>query len=89
VVKPFPPQARPQITLRSPGQESQFIATMIPTGVGILLPGELTSLLTGPWRAAPEIEIKVAEGGTAGDGVVALSGLPKALQSLKAECIQK
>jgi hypothetical protein len=62
---------------------------MIPTGAGILLPGEATSLLTGPWRAAPEIEIKVAEGGTAIDGVVALSGLPKALQSLNAECVQK
>lgn len=89
VVESFPPQARPEISLRSPGQESQFIATMIPTGAGILLPGDATSLLTGPLRAAPEIEIKVTEGGTAIDGVVALSGLPRALQSLNAECVQK
>jgi hypothetical protein len=89
VVEPFPPQARPQITLRGPAQESQFIGTMIPTGAGILLPGDATSLVTGRWRTAPEIEIKVAEGGTAVDGVVALSGLPEALQSLDAECVQK
>ncbi|MGH6842750.1 MAG: hypothetical protein ACREDV_11800 [Methylocella sp.] len=89
VVEPFPPQARPQITLRGPGRESQFVATMIPTGAGILLPAEAANLLTGPWRAAPEIEIKVADGGTAIDGFVALSGLPIALQSLTAECVQK
>ncbi|MGQ0445741.1 MAG: hypothetical protein ACT4O2_11625 [Beijerinckiaceae bacterium] len=89
VVEPFPPQARPQITLRGPGRESHFVAAMIPTGAGILLPAEAASLLTGPWRAAPEIEIKVADGGTAIDGVVALSGLPIALQSLNAECVQK
>ncbi|MGH6794485.1 MAG: hypothetical protein ACREDD_11230 [Methylocella sp.] len=60
MVEPFPPPARPQITLRVAGQESQFIGTIIPTGAGIRLPGDATSLLTGPWRTAREIEIKVA-----------------------------
>jgi hypothetical protein len=89
VVEPFPPQARPQIILRTPRQESQFIGTIIPTGAGIRLPGEAKSLVTGPWQTARELEIKVADGGAHVDGVVALTGLPKALQSLNAECIQK
>jgi hypothetical protein len=89
VVEPFSPHARPQITLRTPGQESQFIGKVIPSGAGIRLPGDATSLVTGPWRTAPELEIKVVAGGAAIDGVVALSGLPKALQSLDAECVQK
>ena len=89
VIEPFPPHARPQITLRTPGQESQFIGTIIPTGAGIRLPGDATSLVTGPWRTARELEIKVAHGGAAIDGVVALSGLPEALQSRNAECVQK
>ena len=37
VIEPFPPHARPQITLRTPGQESQFIGTIISTGAGIRL----------------------------------------------------
>jgi hypothetical protein len=37
VVEPFPPHARPQITLRTPGPESQFIGTIISTGAGIRL----------------------------------------------------
>jgi hypothetical protein len=65
VVEPFPPHARPQITLRTPGQESQFIGTIISTGAGIRLPGAATSLVTGPWRTPPDLEIKVAAGGAA------------------------
>lgn len=30
VVEPFPPNARPQITLRTPGQESNFVGTIYP-----------------------------------------------------------
>jgi hypothetical protein len=65
VVEPFPPHARPQITLRTPGQESQFIGTIISTGAGIRLPGDATSLVTGPWRTPPDLEKKVAAGGAA------------------------
>lgn len=66
VVEPFPPHAaRPQITLRTPGQEYQFIGTIISTGAGIRLPGDATSLVTDPWRTPPDLEIKVAAGGAA------------------------
>ncbi|HUZ91798.1 MAG TPA: hypothetical protein VMU78_07860, partial [Methylocella sp.] len=89
VVDPFPPHARPQITLRTLGQKSEFVGTIIPTGAGIRLPGEATDLVTGPWHMARELEIKVTDGGTAFNGVVALAGLPEALESLNAECVQK
>ncbi|MGH6845962.1 MAG: hypothetical protein ACREC0_00570 [Methylocella sp.] len=45
--------------------------------------------MTGPCRTPRELEIKVANGGAAIAGVVALLGLPKALQSLNAESVQK
>ncbi|MDQ6870115.1 MAG: hypothetical protein M3178_17880 [Pseudomonadota bacterium] len=89
VVEPIPPHARPQSTLRTPGQEFQFIGTIIPTGAGIRLPGDATSLVTGPWWTPRELEIKMADGGAPIDGVVALSGLPEALPSLNADCGQK
>jgi hypothetical protein len=89
VVEPFPPHARPQITLRTPGQESRFVGTIIPTGAGIRLPSDATGLVTGPWHTARELEIKVAEGDADIDGVVALPGLSEALETLNAECVQK
>ena len=83
----FPPHARPQIILPTPGQESQFNGTIVPASAGIWLPGAAASLVTGPWRTVRELAIKVANGGAPiGGVVVALSGLPKALHSLNAEC---
>jgi hypothetical protein len=89
VVEPFPPHARPQITLRTLGQESKFVGTIIPTGAGIRLPSDPTALITGPWQTARELEIEVTNGGAVFKGVVALAGLPEALESLNAECVQK
>jgi hypothetical protein len=65
------------------------IGTIIPTGAEMRLPGDATSLVTGQCHMARELEIKVAAGGAEIDGTVALSGLPKALQSPNAECGQK
>jgi hypothetical protein len=89
VVEPFPPHAQPQITLRTLGQESHFVGAIIPTGAGVRLPSDATGLVTGTWHMARELEIKVTEGDAVIDGVVALAGLPEALESLNAECVQK
>lgn len=89
VVEPFPPRAQPQIILRTPDQESRFIGTIIPTGAGVRLPSDATGLIIGPWHKAREVEIKVADGDAVINGVVALTGLSEALQSLNAECVQK
>jgi len=89
VVEPFPPHAQPQVILRSSGQESSFVGTVIPTGAGIRLPSNATTLVTGPWHAARELEIRVADRDVVFDGVVTLVGLPAALDSLNAECVQK
>ncbi|WGJ15665.1 hypothetical protein QEV83_05220 [Methylocapsa sp. D3K7] len=89
VVEPFPPRARPQVTLRTSGQVFQFEGSIISTGAGILLPSDATVSLLGPWRSASELEIKVADRETVLDGVVPLSGLSTALDSLNAECVLK
>lgn len=89
VVEPFPPRAHPQITLITRGQEANFVGTIIPTGAGIRLPDDATRLLTGRWHIESELEIKVADGDATFGGAITLLGLPKALQSLSAECVQK
>lgn len=89
VVEPFPPHARPQITLRAAGQESNFSGTIIPPGAGIRLPGEAARLVTGSWHMARELEIKVSGDGAAFAGIITLSGFAEALESLNAECVQK
>jgi hypothetical protein len=89
VVEPFPPRARPQITLRTAGQEFRFEGSIITTGAGIRLPRDAAGSLIGPWQSAPELEIKVADGDSGFNGIVPLSGLSVAFDSLNAECLQK
>lgn len=88
VVEPFPPQAQPKITLRAAGQESYFVGSIIPTGAGVLLPVDGMRLATGSWRGSQELGVKITNGATVIDGVVTLSGLPAAIQSL-AGCAPK
>jgi hypothetical protein len=88
VVEPFPPQARPRISLRVAGQESYFVGSVIPTGAGILLPVDGMRLATGPWRESTELGVKIIDGETAIEGIVTLSGLKTAIQSL-AGCAPK
>lgn len=89
VVEPFPPHAHPQVTLSTPEHESRFVGTIIPTGAGIRLPSDAAGLVTNQWVRARELDIKVTDGDTMIDGVIAMSGLSEALDSLNAECVQK
>jgi hypothetical protein len=77
----------PHVAMRKAGHQNgrESACARGDTGAGIQLPGDATSFVTGPRRAARELEIKVADGGAPIDGVVALLGLPEALQSLNAE----
>ncbi len=88
VVEPFPPQSRPKITLRAAGQEFYFVGSVLATGAGLLLPADGMDLAMGPWRGADELSIKVSEGDAEIEGVVKLSGLTAAIQSL-ADCAAK
>ena len=89
VVEPFPPHAQPQVSLRTPEQMFEFAGSIIPTGAGIRLPLEAAKLAALGVGKADEVEVKVTIDGTAINGVVALTGLPKALPWLSAQCVQK
>ncbi|WP_026605694.1 hypothetical protein [Methylocapsa acidiphila] len=86
VVEPFPPHARPKITLRANEQESYLEGVVIPTGVGVRLPVDGAKLATGPWRNSEALEINIDDGAAPIHGVVELSGLTSAVASLIGEC---
>jgi hypothetical protein len=89
VVEPFPPHAKPQVSLRTPERSLEFAGSIIPTGAGIRLPLDAAKLEALEFGKADEIEVKVTSDGAAIKGVVALTGLPKALARLNAECSQR
>lgn len=88
VIEPFPPQTHPKITLHVGGQEFYFVSSVVATGVGLILPADGMQLAKGPWRNADELSVKISEGDAEISGVIKLSGLEAAIQSL-AECAAK
>lgn len=88
VVEPFPPHARPKITLRASGHEFNFEGEIIPTGAGIRLPVDGASLVSRALLGAKELGINIEDRALTVDGVVALAGLAQAFQTLNADCLR-
>jgi hypothetical protein len=88
VVEPFSPQARPKITLRADDQELYFEGKPLPTGAGLRVPADGLDLINGPWKGARDLTIRISDGDAEIGGVVELSGLTQAIQSL-ADCAGK
>jgi hypothetical protein len=86
VVTPFPPRARPSVTIGADGKEWRFDASIVPPGAELLLPKEATSLATGPWQLAHELAVKVSSSEQSFGGVVPIDGLGNALTTLTRNC---
>ena len=89
VIQPFPPRSRPQVTIGTVSQEFRFETSVIPPGAAILLPNDAASLANGPWQSLKELPIKVEQGETTIRGIVPLSGLTAAVQSLMTSCLPR
>ena len=83
LIRAFPLRARPHVVLGKPGNETRFEATIAPPGTAILLPGDATTLVNGPWQAQNDLFIRVDDGQTTIRGVVALAGLQAAFKVLR------
>lgn len=86
VVQPFPPRSKPRVTLGSPINEVSLEASVLPSGAALLLPDDAVTLAKGPWQSQVDLPIKIEDGDTKIRGVVLLSGLNTALQTLTASC---
>jgi hypothetical protein len=89
LIEPFPPRSRPSITLGAAKNEIHFEASVVPPGAAILLPDDAVALAKGPWQTLQELPITVELGKTTIRGVVPLSGLGAALQTLMAGCLAR
>jgi len=89
VVQPFPPRSKPQVTLGGPSNEIHFEASVLPSGAALLLPDEAMALANGPWQSQTDLQIRIEDGAATIHGVVALSGLGPALQTLMTSCQSK
>jgi hypothetical protein len=88
VLRPFPPRARPQVTVSAGEKDAQFAATVIPPGAALLLPPDAAALANGPWRSLAELAVTIDDEQMPVRGVISLAGLASAIKVLLANCSQ-
>lgn len=89
LIRPFPPRSHPRVTISSTGGGTQtFEASMAAAGAAVLLPDEVSAFAAGKWQTTPSLSVVVKESDTEIKGVVTLSGLREAYNSLAASCGQ-
>jgi hypothetical protein len=86
VVTPFPPRARPNVSVGAGAIETMFRATVVPPGAELRLPPEAAVLASGPWQASRELAVRVTSEAEEIKGVVPTDGLGSALATLRASC---
>jgi hypothetical protein len=86
VVNPFPPRARPNVTISSNGQEWRFDATVVSPGAELMLPVDAVDLVRGTWQSAHELTIRVTSAEQSFGGIVQIDGFAGALSKLITEC---
>jgi hypothetical protein len=87
MLTPFPPRARPVVTIGAGAREMRFDATVIPPGAELLLPPD--ALADGPLRSAREISIRIDTAGSTIKGAVVIEGLDAALAALAVNCASR
>lgn len=83
---PFPPKAKPSVSIAANGEHWEFVAQVMPPGAELLLPQESTALAFGPWQRARELSVTVTSPEQSFAGIVQIDGLSEALAMLAASC---
>jgi hypothetical protein len=85
------PHTHPKVVISTGASTLDFVATIVPPGLSLLLPPAASELASGPWSTAAEltirIEIEQADGPpTLIRGVIPMAGLREAIPPLLADC---
>jgi hypothetical protein len=88
LIRPFPPQSTPQVTIDSNGASQTFQASLTAAGAAVVLPDEVAAFAAGKWQSTPALTVTVKENDSQIKGVVELNGLREAYSSLLAGCSQ-
>jgi hypothetical protein len=86
VVSPFPPRARPTVTIGADSREWHFETRVVSPGAELLLPAEAADLAAGPWKSAHELSVKISSQEQSFGGIITIDGLADALAALATNC---
>jgi len=86
VLEPLQSGSHPSVNLQAGTSQTQVEASAIQGGEALLLPQAVSNLAAGPWQTASELAVEIATKPAPIRGVVPISGLSRALQTLTQSC---
>jgi hypothetical protein len=86
VAVPLPLKTHPKVTVMAGAKTTEFTASVVTPGALVLLPEKASALVEGPWQSVPELAVSISESRRSLHGVIPLTGISTALQTLQSTC---
>ena len=86
VLEPLPGGSHPRVIVKAGSTQSEFEASAIQGGQALLLPQVASNLAAGQWQTANELSVEIAVKPVPIRGVLPITGLSGALQTLTQTC---
>jgi hypothetical protein len=86
LVEPLPARTHPKVTVVAGRTTTEFTGSIVTSGALVLLPEKASALVENAWQSVPELAVAIAEGHRSLRGVIALTDIGNAMQTLQANC---
>jgi hypothetical protein len=83
---PLPLRSHPKVIVVAGTTTTEFIASVVPPGVLVLIPEKASALVEKAWRSVPELAVSITDNNRAFRGGIPLEDLSKAMQELQSNC---
>lgn len=86
VAVPLPLRTHPKVAVVAGATTTEFTASVVAPGALVLLPEKASALIEGAWQSAPELAVSISESRRSLHGVIPLTGISTAMQTLQSNC---
>jgi hypothetical protein len=86
VTVPLPLRTHPKVAVVAGATTTEFTASVVTPGALVLLPEKASALVEGAWQSAPELAVSISESRRSLHGVIPLTGISTAMQTLQSNC---
>ena len=86
LVEPLPARTHPKVTVVAGRTTTEFTGSVVTPGALVLLPEKASALVENAWLSAPELEVAIAENHRSLHGVIPLTDISTAIQTLESNC---
>jgi hypothetical protein len=86
LVEPLPARTHPKVTVVAGRTTTEFTGSVVTPGAFVLLPEKASALVENAWQSVPELEVAIAENHRSLHGVIPLTDISTAMQTLESNC---